>query len=107
MFVSNSFCLADLEMRIMPDAPRPDVESPRKRPAASLPENVARAACLPSDKSSPFDGTLVAECVAVNAQRLGDPAAKELMANLLSRTWTTSGACSGTGMAEVDGPRRS
>ena len=145
VFVSNSFCLADLEMRKKPAASRPDVESlrmrpaaslpehvaledcppsepkrrtkkksssyehprkrpaefrpgvepPRKRPAASLPDNVAGEACLPSEpkrrkhKASPFYGTLVAECIAVNAQRLGEPAAKELMAKLLSRTWTT------------------
>ena len=126
VFVSNSFWLADLEMRKKPAASRPDVESLRMRPAASLPEHVALEDCPPSEpkrrtkkksssdehprkrpaefrpgvepprkrpaaslpdnvagEASPFYGTLVAECIAVNTQRLGAPAEKELMEKLL------------------------
>ena len=85
---------SDEHPRKRPAEFRPGVEPPRKRPAASLPDNVA-------GEASPFYGTLVAECIAVNTQRLGAPAEKELMEKLLRRTWTTSGACSGSGMAEV------
>jgi hypothetical protein len=97
----------DGELRMRPAASLPDVEHPRKRPAASLPEKgalrkrPASAPKTPKNKASPFHGTLVAECIAVNVQRLGEPAAKDFMEKLLNRTWTTSGACSGTGIVEV------
>ena len=63
-------------------------------PAASKPK-------IASKQRNAFAGTLVAEVVEQNVRKLETTTKTELREKLQSRTWVTSSACTGTGMAEI------
>ena len=66
----------------------------KAKPAASKPK-------LAGKQRAAFAGTLVAEVVEQNVQRFQTTTKTDLREKLQSRTWVTSGACTGTGMAEI------